>query len=207
VNRARTGLFGGSYDPIHIGHLFFAEAVRVEAGLDRVLFLPVGEPAHRTTHAPADERRAMVQAALKGNDHFALDATALEQPGPAYTADTIDLLRAKLPRDDFYFIAGADSLVRSPWRYLDRVAASLTRFYLVARNGLSFEDVVPVLNQLPDELAARFQPLALPLIDISSTEIRARVAQGRPIRYLTPDPVVRHIVERGLYRSRAAADQ
>ncbi|MBC5825379.1 MAG: nicotinate (nicotinamide) nucleotide adenylyltransferase [Candidatus Eremiobacteraeota bacterium] len=202
----RIGILGGSYDPVHFGHLFVAEAARAEAGLDRILFLPVASPAHRKTHAPPADRRAMVELATTDNRHFFIDSTALDQPAPAYTADTLHLLRGAYPSAEFYFIAGTDSLVRSRWRFLDRVAVALVCFYLVPRRGSSFEDVAPVIGDLPAHLQARFKPLPLPFLDISSTQIRARTAAGQPIRYLTPDPVVKYIESRGLYRPTAITE-
>ncbi len=200
MNARRTGILGGAYDPIHIGHLFIAEAVRAQTGLDRVLFIPMGDPAHRVTHAPAVDRRAMVELAIRGNEQFVLDLTGIEQQGPAYTADTLTSLRGKYPLDDFFFIAGADSLARTRWRHLDRVAAALQRFYVVPRREVSFDEVKPIVESLAPELAARFEPIDLPLVDVSSTLLRARVAAGQPIAYLTPAPVVQYIETRRLYR-------
>ena len=185
---------------MHIGHLFVAEALRVETRLERVLFLPTADPPHRTAHAPVESRRAMVERAIATNPAFELDTTALEQAGPAYTADTLDLLREKYSGDALCFIAGADSLVRSRWRFLDRVAASLERFYVVARRDSTFDQVKALLADLPDSLQQRFEYLALPYIDVSATELRARVAAGRAIRYLVPEAVNEYIERRGLYR-------
>jgi len=196
----RIGIFGGSFDPIHTGHLFVASAVASEAGLDRVLFLPVGDPAHRTVHAPPRDRRDMVALAIEGDSRFALDETAIRQAGPVYTADTIPLLRQAYPNAEFYFLAGADSLVDSPWRRLDEVVRDLQRFFVVAREGTDASRLTPTLATLPDDLARRFVLLNLPLVDVSSTVIRERVAQGKPIRYLVPDPVARYIEDTSLYK-------
>jgi nicotinate-nucleotide adenylyltransferase len=201
VSGARLGLLGGTFDPIHYGHLFIAEAVRAVAGLDRVLFVPVGNPSHRAVHAGAAERLAMIEAAIKDNPTFAVDTTALEQPGPVYTADTLALLRAKYPGDELHFIAGVDSLTISRWRRLDEVAAALARFYVVRREGARTEDIAGIIGDLPADLQARFEVLDLPLVDVSASVIRDRVKLGQPIRYLTPDDVGRLIETRRLYRS------
>jgi len=200
----RVGIFGGAFDPIHIGHLFVASAVASEAGLERVLFLPVGDPAHRTVHAPPQDRREMVALAIEGDPRFALNETAIRQPGPVYTADTMPLLRQAYPHAEFYFIAGADSLVDTPWRRLEEVAHNLQRFYVVAREGTDASRLAPTLATLPDDLAHRFVLLNLPLVDVSSTVIRQRVAQGKPIRYLVPDPVARYIEDKSLYKKDGA---
>src|ERR1700680_3270024 len=196
----RVGIFGGAFDPIHIGHLFVASAIASEAGLDRVLFLPVGDPAHRAVHAPAADRRNMVALAIAGDARFALDETALRQPGPVYTADTMPLLRHAYTNAEFHFIAGADSLVDTPWRRLDEVVRELQRFYVVAREGTEASRLTPMLATLPDDLAHRFALVNLPLVDVSSTVIRERVAQGKPIRYLVADAVARYIDDKSLYK-------
>jgi nicotinate-nucleotide adenylyltransferase len=206
VSAVRTGVLGGTFDPIHFGHLFIAEAVCVRAALDRVLFLPVGDPAHRGVHSGAADRKAMVELAIAGNAKFAVDDTALEQAGPVYTADTLHLLRAKLTQDELYFIAGADALTASRWRRLDEVAAAVARFYVVRREGSFPEEMASVLGDLPEELYQRFEVLDLPLVDISSSVIRERVAAEQPIRYLTPDAVVSYIESKALYRKEDEPD-
>jgi nicotinate-nucleotide adenylyltransferase len=200
MNGTRLGVFGGAFDPIHVGHLFVASAVAAQAGLERVLFVPVGDPAHRRASAPAADREAMVALAIADDARFALDETALRQSGPVYTADTMPLLRAAYPNAEFCFIAGADSLVDTPWRRLDEVARALSRFYVVAREGTDPRRLAPTLATLPSELAQRFELLTLPLIDVSATIVRSRVAQGAPIRYLVPDAVVDYIQRKSLYR-------
>jgi nicotinate-nucleotide adenylyltransferase len=195
----RLGVFGGAFDPIHIGHLFVASAIAAEAGLDRVLFLPVGDPAHRKAVAPAADRRAMVLLAIQGDVRFALDETALQQIGPVYTADTMPLLRAAHPTAEFHFIAGADSLVDTPWRRLHEVVRELRSFYVVAREGTEPSRLTPALATLSAGLAQRFVLVNLPLVDVSASVIRARVAAGKPIRYLVPDAVADYITKARLY--------
>jgi nicotinate-nucleotide adenylyltransferase len=202
VSGEQLGVFGGTFDPIHVGHLFVANAVAAQARLERVLFLPVGDPAHRQTHAPAGDRAAMVKLAIEGNDRFAFDDTALRQPGPVYTADTMPLLRAAYPRAALSFIAGVDSLVASPWRRLDEVVSALQHFFIVAREGADEKALDATLATLPAELAKRFSFVRLPLVDVSSTAIRERVAKGMPIRYLVPAAVERYVEKMGLYRAR-----
>jgi nicotinate-nucleotide adenylyltransferase len=197
----RLGVLGGAFDPIHVGHLFVASAVAAQAGLDRVLFVPVGDPAHRKASAPARDRKAMVALAIADDARFVLDDTALRQDGPVYTADTMPLLRRAYPDAEFCFIAGADSLVDTPWRRLDEVVQALHRFYVVAREGTDPSRLAPTLATLPAELAQRFELLHLPLVDVSATIVRARVASGQPIRYLVPDAVVDYIQRKSLYRS------
>ncbi len=200
MSGARIGVFGGAFDPIHFGHLHLAQAAAEIATLDRVLFVPMAAPAHRDTHAAAPHRRAMTALAIAGNARFALDDTGLEQPAPAYTADTLALMRAKHPNDAFVFIAGIDSLARSRWRRLDEVAGMLERFLVAQRDGIDESELAPILAGLPAQLRARFVPIDVAMMDVSSTAIRALVAKRRSIRYLTPDAVVEYIESNGLYR-------
>jgi nicotinate-nucleotide adenylyltransferase len=205
VSGHRVGIFGGAFDPIHVGHLHLAQAAADIESLDRVLFVPMATPAHRDTHAPAAHRRAMTALAIAGNERFALDDTGLEQPGPAYTADTLALLRAKRPDDAFVFIAGIDSLARSRWRRLDEVAGMLDRFLVAHRDGIEESELAPILAGLPEHLRERFVPIDVALMDVSSTAIRTLAANGRSIRYLTPDAVVEYIESNGLYREAAVS--
>ena len=200
MSAPRIGLLGGTFDPIHLGHLHLAQAVADVAALDKVLFMPVGSPAHRETHASADDRKEMTQLAIARNARFEFDGTALEQPAPAYTADTLALLREKRPDDRFCFIAGIDSLARSRWRRLDEVARSLEKFYVARRGGVDVAELAPLLADLAPELRARFEVVDIALMDVSSTEIRALVKAGRSIRYLVPDAVAGYIADRSLYR-------
>lgn len=196
----KLGVLGGTFDPIHYAHLFMAECVADLEKLDRVLFVPVGQPAHRVAHASADDRAAMVRLAIAGNPKFELDDAALEQAGPVYTADTLALMRARRPNDEFYFIAGSDSLVQGPWRRLDQVLSALSKFVVVHRPGVSPNDLDRSLQAIPEALRSRIVRLELPLMDISATDMRQRVAGGFPIRYLTPDSVADYIRSKGLYR-------
>jgi nicotinate-nucleotide adenylyltransferase len=197
----RTGILGGAFDPVHDGHLAIARGVLDQTLLDRILFMPVGAPAHRATHALAADRAEMVRLALKGQDpRLQFDATALDQPGPAYTADTLALARKAYPDDALFFIAGADSLGFSKWRRLDEVAAAVERFYVVPRRGSAWSDVEKVIGELAPALRARFEPLDIAVADISASEIRARVAAGESIAGLVPDEVARYIARAGLYK-------
>jgi len=193
-------MLGGTFDPVHYGHLFIADAVRERAKLDTVLFMPVGNPAHRAVHATAADRTQMVEFAIFGNPYFVLDRTALDQPGPVYTADTLAIMRDRCPGDELYFIAGVDSLTVSRWRRLDQVASLLTRFYVVRREGASTADIAGIVGDLAPSLQERFVVLDLPLVDISASVIRERVKAGQTIRYLAPDDVGRYIDEKRLYR-------
>lgn len=201
MSSERIGVLGGTFDPLHVGHLFIAEAVAAEAALSTVLFSPVGSPAHRTPHASAQDRAAMVALGIAGNPRFGLDDTALRQSGPVYTADTLPLMQSRYPQAKLSFIAGIDSLLNSVWQRLDQVAGLLENFYVIARDGLEAEGLRDSLAALPLELAERFVLLNLPLVDVSASSIRARVRDGKPIRYLVPDAVESYIGDKGLYKT------
>jgi nicotinate-nucleotide adenylyltransferase len=141
----------------------------------------------------------MVLLAIRGDDRFVLDETALRQRGPVYTADTMPLLRKAYPDASLLFIAGADSLIDTPWRRLDEVVRELDRFIVVARAGADARRLEPTLAALPLDLAERFTVLDLPLVDVSASVIRSRVAARQPIRYLVPDAVADYIARTHLY--------
>jgi nicotinate-nucleotide adenylyltransferase len=197
--RRRVGVFGGTFDPIHLGHLHLAETVAQMGALDSVLFLPMASPAHRETHAGAGARRAMTELAIAGNPKFAFDSTGLEQAAPAYTFETMRLLRERRPDDEFSFIAGIDALVRNPWRRLDDVARTLERFFVAARQGVDPAELTTALADLAPDLRSKFTLVDVSLVDVSSTSIRTLVSERRSIRYLVPDAVRDYIAQHSLY--------
>jgi nicotinate-nucleotide adenylyltransferase len=143
----------------------------------------------------------MLHLALAGeSDRIRFDATALEQHGPVYTADTLALVHAANPNDALFFIAGADSLARSVWRRLDEVARAVERFYVVPRRGCDWPEVQAVIAHLTPDLQARFERLDVVAPDIEASEIRARVKAGVSIAGLVAEPVAAYIADLGLYR-------
>jgi nicotinate-nucleotide adenylyltransferase len=193
----RVGILGGTFDPVHVAHLILAEHAREALALDEVLFIPAGEPWRKSGRAitPAEHRLEMLRLAIEGNEAFGISDTELRRSGPTYTADTLEELAGERLDDEFYFIVGADALADLPsWHEPERIVAHAV--LAVAPRELQ-EVNVAALN-IPG-LAARIEPFPLPRIDISSTDIRARVAAGASIRYLVPDGVGRYIAEHGLY--------
>lgn len=191
---AGVGVFGGTFDPIHIGHLLLAEAAREELALDKVLFVPAGrqwrkEQVDRDI-SPAEHRLAMVRLAIAGNEMFEVSAIDVEREGPSYTVDTLEALRAEMPEAQFRFIAGADALADMPhWHEVERIF-ELASVCVAGRPGED-EQAAP--------FAARVTWLEMPEIEISSTGIRERVRAGKSVRYMVPDAVADYIKERGLY--------
>jgi nicotinate-nucleotide adenylyltransferase len=195
----RIGILGGTFDPIHYGHLAIAEEARIALQLDRVLFVPAAQqPLKRGAHiATPEQRLAMTQLACAHNDTFEVSRIELDRPGPSFTLNTLETLHAA-EIGELHFILGADALADLPrWYGVVRIL-QLARIIAVGRPG-SAPDLTVTGQALP-ALSERLSVLEGPGLDISSTTLRQRIADGRPIRYQTPDAVVTYIVEHGLYR-------
>lgn len=193
-------LFGGTFDPPHLGHLITAEAVREALCLDRVEFLPALAPPHKSAEPRSsfDDRAAMVEAAIAGCAGFTINRSEAERSGPSYTVDTLRLRRRERPGEALWFLIGADSLVDLPtWREPSGIIV-LARLAVAARPG-SRVDLSQVERSLPG-VAAATDVVESPLIDLSSRDLRRRVEEGRSIRFRTPEAVREIIERRGLYR-------
>lgn len=195
----RLGLFGGTFDPIHLGHLILAESCREAIGLDRVWFVVAGAPPHKPgARTPVADRLEMVRIAVAGHPAFEVSEIEARKPGPHYSVETLDAIHRERPEDDLSFLIGADSLADLPfWRRPDRIA-SLATIVVVNRPGIDAIDPA----QLPD-LGPEARPIRLvtvPPIGIASHDLRRRVAEGRSIRYQVPRGVEAYIEAQGLYR-------
>ncbi|MFW6161465.1 MAG: nicotinate-nucleotide adenylyltransferase [Planctomycetota bacterium] len=200
---SKVGLFGGSFDPIHVGHLVVAEQARERLGLDRVIFVPGRRPPHKLDKrlAPGEDRLAMVGLAIAGHPAFEASEVELGREGPSYSIITVEQLQAAHPDWAIYFLIGADTLPELPTWYHIAELAGLCQFAVFARPGESLDDTEPLRGVLTEEQIAGIEDHCFhtPLIGISSTEVRRRVGEGGSIRYLVPDPVRRYIEEHGLY--------
>jgi nicotinate-nucleotide adenylyltransferase len=207
--KRRLGVFGGTFDPIHLGHLVIAQEAAVRLRLERVLFVPTGQPPHKalTSISSAGQRHRMVEVAIADNSCFALSTAELHRPGPSYTIDTLAQLRVEYGADAaLYLIMGGDMVYDLPeWRDPAEIVRQVAGIAALHRPGYGFapERVAELEQQLPG-LGAALHPLEGPLLDISATQIRARVRQGMPIRYLVPDGVAAFIHEHGLYQAQCA---
>jgi nicotinate-nucleotide adenylyltransferase len=193
VKAGRLGVFGGTFDPPHLGHLLLAECARETLGLDRVIFVPARVPPHRAPKrpAPADVRVRLLRAALRGTG-FEVSTLELSRPGPSYTVDTLDLVHARHPDARLWLLVGADSLLDLPrWREPARILER-ARLAVAARPGFRAARVGAAVSRRVDWL-----PNAP--VDISSRDLRKRVAQGRSIRFLVPAAVERLVTRLGLY--------
>jgi nicotinate-nucleotide adenylyltransferase len=199
----RLGIFGGSFDPIHNGHLFVAEAVREVCGLDRVLFVPTREGKHYrdgAMSASVEDRAQMIRLAIAANTTFAMDETDLAPDASGYTADLLPRLHARYPGTELTFVVGGDSLVRSHWQRLDEVIDAVEAFVVAPRGDVTQGDVDGALANVTGARRAKVLTLDdLPLVDESATLIRARLRAHKSVRYLVPEPVYRYIAEHGLY--------
>jgi len=197
----RLGIMGGTFDPIHHAHLVAAEEARHQLGLGLVLFMPAGDPPHKPGRpvSTACHRLRMLELAIAGKPYFAVSSVDLNRPGPSYTVEALHLLRREWgPTPVFFFVEGADSLTEIlNWYHPERLI-ELTEIAVVDRPGAQV-DLTDLELRLPG-LSARLHWVRMPSLDISASDIRARVRDGRPISYLVPAAVEAYIVEHGLYR-------
>lgn len=199
----KLGILGGTFDPIHLGHLLMAEVAWEELKLNSVLFVPAGDPPHkqRLAKTAALHRVAMVERAIGANPHFALSRVDLERPGPHYTTDTVRLIRTHLDlsAEDCFLIVGADSLVDLPtWHNAPELVA-LCRLAVAHRPG--FRPDLTHLEAVIPGISARLDWVEMPLIGVSASEIRARVRAGQSIRYQVAEQVRKYIEQYGLYQT------
>jgi nicotinate-nucleotide adenylyltransferase len=194
---------GGTFDPIHMGHLIAAEEARWRLKLDHVLFIPAGQPWLKAARSVSsvEDRREMVRLAITDYQKFKLSTVELDRPGPSYAADTIGLLRGELgPGAKLFFILGWDSLAELPhWKDPGRLIASC-KLVVVPRTDCPAPDMASLEAKIPG-LARSTIRLTMPLIGINSTDIRRRVTGGQSIKYLVPQAVERYIQKHRLYLS------
>ncbi|ANG85832.1 nicotinate-nucleotide adenylyltransferase [Microbacterium aurantiacum] len=190
----RIGVMGGTFDPIHHGHLVAASEVAQSFDLDEVVFVPTGEPWQKTEVSPSEHRYLMTVIATASNPRFTVSRVDIDRAGPTYTIDTLRDLAEQRPGAELFFITGADAVAQIfSWRNHDELWA-LAHFVAVSRPG-------HVLNTagLPSEDVSQ---LEIPALAISSTDCRDRVERGHPVWYLVPDGVVQYIAKHHLYRSK-----
>jgi nicotinate-nucleotide adenylyltransferase len=198
----RIGILGGTFNPIHLGHLIIAQDAMEQVGLDRVKFIPSATPPHKTPDhlVAAKHRLRMVKLAIRGNERFEADDMEIKRAGKSYSVDTLTTLRRRHPQSEFYFIIGSDSLRELHlWRDISGLA-KLCTFVTVARPGFKPEHALKA--KVDPALVRKIQRhiIHAHLCDIASRDIRARVARRQPIHYLVPDAVGRYIARHKLYR-------
>jgi len=197
----RIGIMGGTFDPIHYGHLVAAEMARAEFKLSKVLFIPTGTPPHKDRRdiSAAELRYEMVKLAIQDNREFDISRLEIEREGPSYTVETLRVLRRMWPEHELYFITGSDALLEIfSWREAEEIF-TLVQYIGAARPGFDASDFFLKVQHEHPETQGKIHYLEVPALAISSTDIRARVRHGQPIRYLLPESVRLYLEQRGLY--------
>jgi len=200
---ARVGILGGTFNPPHVGHLICAQEALDRLGLDRVVLMPARRPPHKQVDEDpgADARHAMCEAAVAGDERFAVSRLELDREGRSYTVDTLRALHDQHPQDDLTFIVGGDMARSLPtWREPEAVL-ELAALAVAERAGSERDEIRGELRALRGASAERVRFFEMPRIDVSSSLVRERVASGRPIRYLVPDAVADAIAQNGWYRA------
>lgn len=193
VRRPRIGVMGGTFDPIHHGHLVAASEVAQSHDLDEVIFVPTGEPSYKTNVTPAEHRYLMTVIATASNPRFTVSRVDIDRSKPTFTIDTLRDIRSERLDADLYFITGADAIAQIlSWKDVDELW-ELAHFVAVSRPGH-----VLSVSGLPEQDVSL---LEVPALAISSTDCRDRVRRGFPVWYLVPDGVVQYISKHHLYRS------
>ncbi len=196
------GIMGGTFDPIHYGHLVTAEGARYSFGLDRVIFVPSGRPPHKPGHLVSDplDRYKMTCLAVATNPFFCASAIEVERPGPSFTIDTVRAVMQLYPGAKIYFITGADALLEIfKWKDFD-ILLTICNFVAATRPGYRLFELREKTATLPPGLKQNISYMEVPALAISSTDIRQRVHDGRPVKYLLPESVEDYIKENNLYR-------
>ena len=202
----RIGILGGAFNPPHIGHLVCAQEALLQLALDKVVFVPVGQAPHREIEDDpgAQVRLELVELAIADDDRFESSRIELDREGPSYTVDTLREMRRNTPDDDHFLILGGDQAAGLPdWHEPEEVLALVT-VAVVERVSWTRNAIGIKIARLKGSERVRY--LDMPLIQVSSSAIRSRVATGRPIRYLVPDGVSSYVLAHGLYGAGAAAD-
>lgn len=198
----KIGIMGGTFDPIHIGHLALAQYAMDEEGLDEVWFVPTGcsyMKEDRKVLSPK-ERYEMTRLAVEGNPRMRCLDIEIKRKGYTYSYETLEELRKEYPKAEFFFLFGADCLFAiETWKYPERIFAN-TKIIAAVRNGANLAEMKSKIEELQNKYKAAIQLLPFLNLEISSTDLRERVRNGKSIRYLVPDKVLYYIAEKGFYK-------
>jgi nicotinate-nucleotide adenylyltransferase len=190
-SKRRIGIMGGTFDPIHNGHLVCAEEARYQFGLDEVIFVPAGNPWQKRGVSPAEDRYMLTVLATASHEKFSVSRVEIDRKGPSYTLETLRIFRRFYVDAELFFITGADAVAEIlSWKDPDAVLQE-AHFIAATRPNYDFGNL--------DALNGKVSVMEIPALAISSSDIRARVGSGRPIRYLLPAEVERYVMSRGLY--------
>lgn len=201
IGKKRIGLMGGTFDPIHHGHLVAAEEARCQFDMEKVIFIPAGIPPHKTRKdiSLPSHRLEMTKKAVSSNPYFEVSDFEINKEGSSYTIDTVQVMNERYSDWEMYFITGSDAVLEIlTWK---NVVDLLEKCYFVAatRPGYLLESLGQKLNYLPENCLAKIITMEVPALAISSTDIRRRVYEGRPVKYLMPESVEDYILYNNLY--------
>lgn len=205
----KIGIMGGTFDPIHIGHLLLGEFAYEDFGLDEIWFLPNGNPPHKETEdtdTALNHRIKMIKEAIKGVPHFRLNLYEADASRHSYTYQTMQEFNRLYPEDEFYFILGADSLFSiEQWKYFREIFPTCT-ILAAMRDDKAADEMQRQIDYLTETYNARICLLQAPLLEISSTVIRSRASRNLGVRYMVPDAVAEYIKTNSLYKEKTGAD-
>lgn len=197
----RIGVFGGTFDPVHLAHLILADQAREQGRLDQVLFVPAARPPHKHEHdlTPFAQRVEMLSLAISGQPAFRIDELEKDRAGPSYTVRTLELIGERHPGAELFLLIGSDTLRDLPTWYEPQAVVAQATLLVMARPGVDLVHGEKLRRQLHMP-ALRMEVVQVPLVDIASSDVRQRVREGRSIRYLVPRAVEAYIQDKQLYR-------
>lgn len=197
----KYGIFGGSFNPIHYGHLMICEYIKEEMGLDKVIFIPTGNPPHKELEVSAEDRYEMVRLAISPNPDFEISDIETTRVKMSYTVDTIRELKKIYREEKLYFLIGLDSLFQlKTWMKIGDLSQEI-EFVVALRPGyLDKEEINKEIDFLRENFGTKINLIKTPLYEISSTDLRDRIHEGKSLRYLIPKKVLDYIEESGLYK-------
>ncbi|EFR32968.1 nicotinate-nucleotide adenylyltransferase [Peptoniphilus harei ACS-146-V-Sch2b] len=197
----KYGIFGGSFNPIHYGHLMICEYIKEEMGLDKVIFIPTGNPPHKELELSAEDRYEMVRLAISPNPDFEISDIETTRVKKSYTVDTIRELKKIYKEEKLYFLIGLDSLFQlKTWMKIGDLSQEI-EFVVALRPGyLDREEVNKEIDFLRENFGTKINLIKTPLYEISSTDLRDRIREGKSLRYLIPKKVLDYIEESGFYK-------
>lgn len=199
----KIGIMGGTFDPIHIGHLILGEAAYEQFGLDEIWFLPAGNPPHkrnRAGRAKNAQRVEMVRRAIASNPHFVLCTKEMKDEGYTYSYRTLEAMRKEHPCTEFYFIIGADSLFYfDEWKNPERICAA-AKILVATRDRAKEKELLACMERNAKKLHGTFLKLDTPNLDVSSHELREWIREGKSVKYYLPDSVISYIQEQKIYQ-------
>lgn len=203
--KKRIGIMGGTFDPIHVGHLILGETAYQQFDLEKVLFMPSGNPPHKRNRincASDEERTDMVRLAISSNPHFELSLEEMNEDGYTYTYRTLERLNEEHPDTEFFFIIGADSLFDfDKWREPYRICQAC-KILVATRDRTETEELTQKIFEVTQKFEGTFYKMHSPDIDISSRMLREWIAEGRSLKYYVPDEVISYIQKNNIYKER-----